>query len=333
MLRRRDLIKAGLGATALTGLGFVSSATAQSSVRRIGVLIARPETDPEGKKHTAALEGGLAALGWIRNRNLEIDIRWGTADDARRLAFVRELAALKPDVLVINSSGYLRVARQEVRTIPMVFVALADPVAQGFVQSLAHPGGTMTGFGAEEPSMGSKWLELLKELAPETRSVIAIYNPDTAPLAPLFLPSIQAVRSQSPFEVTHTPVRRDDELEDAIAAAARRENAGLIFLPDSYLASRPERIVAAVGKHKLPAVYSVSSFAHNGGLASLGVERTEIFRRAAGYVDRILKGEKPFNLPVQMPDKFELVVNLKTAKTLGLSVPATLLARADEVIE
>lgn len=333
MLRRRDLIKAGFGTTALAGAAFAWNASAQSGTRRIGVLIARPETDFEGKKQVTAFESGLAKLGWIRGQNAEIAIRWEAVDGATRLGFVRELVALKPDILVVNSSGYLRLAQQEAGKIPIVFVALADPVAQGFVQSLAHPGGTMTGFGAEEPGMGSKWSELLNEVAPKTRSVTTIYNPDTAPLAPLFLPSIQAVRSQSAFEVTHAPVRSDNELENAIAVAGRRENAGLIFLPDSYLASRSEKIVAAVALHRLPAVYSVSSFARSGGLVSLGIERTEIFRRAASYVDRIMKGEKPADLPVQMPDKFELVLNLKTAKTLDLSFSPILLARADEVIE
>jgi putative ABC transport system substrate-binding protein len=241
--------------------------------------------------------------------------------------------ALKPDVLVINSTPYLRIAQKEAESFPIVFVAIADPVAQGFVQSLAHPGGTLTGFGVEEPTMGSKWMELLKECAPDTRSVTAVYNPDTAPMTPLFFPSIEAVTSPVPFELHRAPVRNDHELERAIGSAAERPSPGLIFLPDSYLASRATAVVASVAKHSIPAVYSISDFARSGGLIALGIERVDIFRRAAAYVDRILKGEKPSNLPVQMPDKFELIVNMKAARSLGLVFPATLVARADEVIE
>jgi putative ABC transport system substrate-binding protein len=188
----------------------------------------------------------------------------------------------------------------------------------------------MTGFGVEEPSMGSKWTEILTEIVPDIRSITAVFNPDTAPGAYLFLPSLKA---DQPAEVTEAPVRNEAELESVIAAAALRPLPGLIFLPDSFLASRPAVVVALAAKYKLPAVYSLSAFVRNGGLIAFGVERTDVFRRAAEYVDRILKGEKPADLPVQMPSKFELVVNLKTAKSLGLTLPPTVLARADEVIE
>ncbi len=262
-----------------------------------------------------------------------MEIRWWSNDAAIRLAFVRELVALKPDVMLVNSSSYLGVAKQEVGTIPVVFVAVTDPVVQGFVQSLAHPGGLMTGFGAEEPSMGSKWMELLKEIAPDTRSVTAVFNPETASIARFFLPTVRAVQSSISFELIEAPVRNEAELESAIAAAALRPTPGLIFLPDSFLQSRPATVVALAAEHKLPAIYSVSAFARSGGLITFGIERVDLFLCAAGYVDRILKGEKPSDLPVQMPSKFELVVNLKTAKSLGLTVPPTVLARADEVIE
>jgi putative tryptophan/tyrosine transport system substrate-binding protein len=332
-MKRRDVIRAGLGLGALASVGFMSKGYAQSARRRIGILIARPQDDPEGRKQHAAFERGLSELGWRPGQNVDIDTRWETPDAARRLAFVRELVALKPDVLVINSTGYLRLAQPEIGAIPVVFVAIADPVAQGFVQSLAQPGGAMTGFGAEEPSMASKWMELLKEIAPDIRNVSVIYNPDTAPSAPLFVQSIEAVRSGTAVAVRRAPVRSDDELEAAIAAAAQVQSPGLIFLPDSFLASRSQSVVVAVARHRLPAVYSLAAFSRNGGLISLGIERAEVFYRAARYTDRILKGEKPAALPVQMPDKFELVVNLKAAKSLGLTMPPALLARADEVIE
>jgi len=334
-MRRRDFIKLSVGGSVSASIALPKQAHGQSSVRarRVGVLIARAETDLEGRKHAAAFERGLEDLGWSRGRNLEIETRWWSSDAAKRVEFVRELVALKPDVMLVNSSSYLGAAKQEVGNIPVVFVAVTDPVVQGFVQSLAHPGGLMTGFGVEEPSMGSKWMELLKEIAPEIRSVTAVFNPETAPIARIFLPSVKAVRSSISFELFEAPVRNEAELESAIAAAALRPSPGLIFLPDSFLQSRPATVAAVVAKNKLPAVYSVSAFARSGGLITFGVERVDLFLRAAGYVDRILKGEKPSDLPVQMPSKFESVINLKTAKSLGLTIPPTALARADEVIE
>jgi putative ABC transport system substrate-binding protein len=334
-MRRRDFIKMTVSGSVSASVALPESLSAQESLksRRVGVLIARLENDPEGKRHAAAFEHGLEDLGWSRGRNLEIETRWWSNDPAKRLEFVKELVALKPDVLLVNSSSYVLAAKQDVGTIPVVFVAVTDPVVQGFVQSLAHPGGLMTGFGAEEPSMGSKWMELLKEIAPDTKSVTAVFNPDTASIARYFLPTVRAVQSSISFELTEAPVRSEAELESAIAAAARRPSPGLIFLPDSFLQSRPAAVVALAVKYKLPAVYSVSAFARSGGLVTFGIEREDLFRRAAGYVDRILKGEKPSDLPVQMPSKFELVVNLRAAKSLGLTIPATVLARADEVIE
>jgi putative ABC transport system substrate-binding protein len=334
-MKRRDFIKTSAGGAIAASLGTPLQMHAQSNPQRrwVGVLMARAESDPEGRKHAAAFERRLEELGWSRGRNLEIETRWWSSDAAKRVAFVRELVAFKPDVMLVNSSSYLTTAKQEVGTTPVVFVAVTDPVVQGFVQSLAHPGASMTGFGAEEPSMGSKWMELLKEIAPDIRSVTAVFNPEAASIAGFFLPSVRAVQSSISFELTEAPVRNEAELESAIAEAALRPSPGLIVLPDSFLQSQPAIVVALAAKHKLPAVYSVSVFARNGGLITFGVERVDLFLRAAGYVDRILKGEKPSDLPVQMPSKFELVVNLKTAKSLGLAVPPTVLARADEVIE
>lgn len=334
-MKRRNFIKWSVGGPICASIILASPGrlSAQGSVKRVGVLIARRESDPEGKRQLAALERGLETLGWSKGRNLEMDVRWETNDPAKRLEFVRELVALKPDLMVINSTSYLQIARPEISGIPTVFIAITDPVEQGFVQSLARPGGTMTGFGVEEPSMGSKWMELLREIAPETKSVTAIFNPDTAPGARLFLPSLGSVQSSNAYEVTEAPIRNETELERAIIAAAQRTSPGLIFLPDSFLASRPAVVAALVAKQRLPAIYSVSAFARSGGLIAFGIERVDIFARAAGYVDRILRGERPSELPVQMPSKFELVVNLKTAKSQGLTIPPTILARADEVIE
>lgn len=332
-LQRRDLIKAGLGLGALFASGLVREGRAQSGTRRIGLLIARLETDPEGKKQEAAFKRGLAELGWTAGRNIAIDTRWETPDATTRLVAIRELVRLKPDLLVINSTAYLRIAKPEVGTIPVVFVAIADPVAQGFVHSLAHPEGTWTGFGVEEPTMGSKWMELLREIAPDIRNISVIFNPDTAPMAPLFVSSVEAVKSTLPSVVKQAPVHNDTELEAVVASAAQLPSSGLIFLPDTFLASRTATVAATVARHAVPAVYSVAAFVRDGGLISLGIERANIFYRAAGYADRVLKGERPSDLPVQMPDKFELAVNLKTAKSLGRVIPPALLARADEVVE
>jgi putative ABC transport system substrate-binding protein len=330
-MRRREFITL-VGATA-AGWPLAARAQANLKTKRVGVLIARTETDPEAKQHSAAFERELGRLGWSRGQNLEIETRWWSNDPVIRLGFVRELAALKPDVLLVNSSAYLGAAMPEVGTVPMVFVAVTDPVVQGFVQSLAHPGGAITGFGAEEPSMGSKWVELLREIAPDTKSVTAVFNPETAAIARLFLPSVRALQSPSSFDLTEAGVRSEAELENAIAATAARQSPGLVFLPDSFLQSRTSTVTGLAAKYKVPAVYSVSAFARSGGLITFGIERVDLFVRAAAYVDRILRGEKPSDLPVQMPSKFELVINLKAAKLLGISIPPTVLARADEVIE
>jgi ABC-type uncharacterized transport system substrate-binding protein len=328
-MRRRQFITLLGGAAAAWPL----AASAQQRIRRIGVLIGRAENDPEGQQKAVALERGLKELGWSLRRNVEIDYRWQTDDARQRQAFAQELVDRKSDILVANSTPYLAAARLATNVIPIVFVAIADPVAQGFVQSLNRPGGTITGFGVEEPAMGAKWVEMLKEIAPGVGSITVIFNPDSAPFARMFLPSIEAVRSTTAIELVIAPVRNESDVEQAIAAAGRGPSGGLIFLPDSFINSRSATIAALVARQKLPAIYSVSPFARNGGLIAYGIDRVDLFYRAAAYVDRILKGAKPADLPVQMPTKFELVINIKTAKALGIAVPPTLLARADEVIE
>jgi putative ABC transport system substrate-binding protein len=309
------------------------AAYAQERMRRVGVLIGRAVNDPEGQHQAAAFRRGLEELGWSPGRNIDVDFRWQTDDAGQRAAFVQELIDRKSDLLVVNSTPYLVAARQAAKELPIVFVAIADPVAQGFVQSLDRPGGTMTGLGVEEPAMGAKWAEMLKEIAPGIRSITVIFNPDSAPFARMFLPSIEATRSSSAVDLFVRPVRSQLELEQTIAAAAARPAGGLIFLPDSFINSRPAMIAELVARHKLPAIYSVSPPVQSGGLIAYGIDRASLFHQAAMYVDRIFKGAKPADLPVQMPTKFELAINLKAAKALGLAVPPALLARADEVIE
>jgi putative tryptophan/tyrosine transport system substrate-binding protein len=330
-VKRREFI-ALLGGTA-AAWPLAAGAQQPERVRRIGVLMGRAADDVEGQKHAAALQRGLEELHWSSPRNIEIEYRWPAGDAVRAQAQAKELVELGVDIILANGTPSLVAAKQATETIPIVFVAVADPVAQGFVRSLAQPGGMITGFGTEEPSMGAKWVELLKEIEPRVASITVMFNPDAAPFARMFLPSMQAVRSVTPFQLMETPVASESDVERAISAAAALPAAGLIVLPDSFLSSRRELIVTATARYRLPTIYSVSEFTRSGGLIAYGIERTDLFRRAASYVDRILKGEKPADLPVQQPIKFELAINLKTAKKLGLEVPSTLLVAADEVIE
>ena len=329
-MRRRDFISI-FGSAAAT---WPLAARAQSSVvHRIGVLMGRSANDPEGQKQAAALQRGLEELGWSPGRNLEIDYRWPAGNAGLAQASAKELVELRPDILVANSTPSLIAARGRPAPYPSCSSRFADPVAQGFVQSLARPGGNMTGFEAEEPSMGAKWVQLLNEIAPRVGPTTVIFNPDSAPFSRMFLPSMEAARPADAFQLIISPVRNETEINRAIVAAGRQPSGGLIVLPDSFLSSRHEMIVALVAKQHLPAIYSVSEFSRSGGLIAYGFDRADQFRRAAAYVDRILKGEKPADLPVQLPTKFQLLINLKTAKALGLTVPQTLLVAADEVIE
>jgi putative ABC transport system substrate-binding protein len=330
-MKRREFI--GFLGLAVAGWPLGVRAQQAEPKKRIGVVIARPENDTEGQGYVAAFQHGLEQLGWKPGGNVEIDYRWTAGDAKLAESFAKELTALKPDILVVNSSASVLAVRQAAGAIPIAMAAVADPVAQGFVKSLERPGGTVTGFAVEEPAMGAKWIEFLKEIAPGVSHITAIYNPSSAPFAKMFLPSMESVRASFSLQMAVSPIRNDEEIENAIAMAARQPSSGLVFLPDSFLASRRETIANLVATQKLPAIYSTSAFVRSGGLIGYGFDRADLFRRAAGYVDRIFKGEKPANLPVQMPTKFELAINLKTAKTLGLTVPPLLLARADEVIE
>ncbi len=302
-------------------------------MRKIGVLMARRVDDAEGQKQFAALMQGLTALGWTEGQTVHIEARWTVGSPAAALKFARELVELKPDVLVANATPSLIAIRQATATIPTVFVSVADPVGQGFVPSLSRPGGNITGFSVEEASMGGKWLEVLKQSAPRLTRIAIIYNPDTAPYAPMFFPAMQAAAPSMAVALSISPVHSGADIEKVIAEAGSDPGGGLIVLPDSFLFGQRQRIVALVAERRLPAIYPISIFVTDGGLIAYGIDRVDLFRRAAAYVDRILHGTSPAELPVQQPTKFELAVNLKTAKTLGLSVPQSLLISADEVIE
>jgi putative tryptophan/tyrosine transport system substrate-binding protein len=330
-MRRREFI------TLLGGVAAawpVSTRAQQTNrMRRIGVLIARAESDPEGQRYAAAFLRGLAALGWVPGQNVEIEYRWQAGDTSQAQALAKELVELRPDILVANATPSLAAMWQATRTIPIIFIGVADPVGQGFVPSLARPGGNMTGFGLEEPSMGAKWVELLKEISPRVARAAILFNPQTAPFSRMFLPSMEAAARPAGLTLTIAAVSNGAEIEQVIAAAGREPDGGLIALPDSFLFGLREMIVALTASRNLPAVYAYRLFPAVGGLIAYGIDRVDLFRLATSYVDRILKGERPADLPVQLPTKFELVINLKTARSLGLDIPPTLLARADEVIE
>jgi putative tryptophan/tyrosine transport system substrate-binding protein len=329
-MRRRQFI-ALLGGAAAWPLA--ARAQQPGGMRRIGVLMASAADDLESQARVAAFVQGLAQLGWSDGRNVRIDIRWATtnADDLRRHA--AELAALAPDVLVA-ATGTATAAPllQATRTVPIVFVVVIDPVGAGFVASLARPGGNATGFTTFEYGLSGKWLELLKQIAPGVTRVAVLRDPAVASGIGQF-GAVQAVAPSLGVELSPVDVRDAPEIERAVTAFARFGNGGLIVTPSPLSTRHRDLIIMLAARHRLPAVYAWRYFVTAGGLISYGPDSIDQYRQAAGYVDRILRGEKPADLPVQSPTRYELVVNLKTAKALGLEVPATVLARADEVIE
>jgi putative ABC transport system substrate-binding protein len=327
-MRRRAFITLLGGAAAAWPL--IARAQQRERMRRIGVLMNLTSDDAEGQARLAAFHQGLEQLGWSIGRNVRIDYRWAGADRHRQYA--SELVALAPDVILVATTLGVAALRQVTRTIPIVFVQVIDPVSGGFVGTLAHPGGNATGFMTIEYGISGKWLELLKEIAPRVTRVAVVRDP----IVPAQIGQLGAIQSVAPsFGVELRPVEaRDvDDFERAITGFAHEVDGGLIVLSGASSLAHRELIVTLAARHRLPAAYSDRVFVTGGGLISYDPDRVDQYRRAAGYVDRILKGEKPADLPVQAPTKYELVINLKTAKALGLEVPATLLARTDEVIE
>jgi putative ABC transport system substrate-binding protein len=305
-----------------------------SGMRRIGVLMGYAESDPEAQAWVAAFREGLHKLGWAEGRNIRIDTRWAIAREAEaRQRFAKDLIALQPDLILSNNTPITAALLQQTRTIPIVFVSVSDPIGSGFVASFPRPGGNVTGFTNIEPTMAGKWLEMLKEIAPHVNRVAFLFNPATAPYAEYYLTPFKAAAATFAMEAIAAPVRDTSELESAIAAQARTPNGGLVVITDSFLNTHRVEIISLAARYRLPVVYPYRFFAELGGLLSYGNDFLDNFRRAATYADRILKGAKPSELPVQAPVKFELVINLKTAKALGLDVPVQLLQRADEVIE
>jgi putative ABC transport system substrate-binding protein len=310
------------------------AARAQAAeMRRIAVLMGFAQNDPQADARLAAFSNGLKTLGWVEGRNIHLDTRWATTDTALMQRFAKDLVAVQPDLILSANTPTTASLLQHTRTIPIVFATVSDPVGSGFVESFARPGGNVTGFTNIEPTMASKWIELLKVIAPQTTRVAFLFNPATAPYAEYYLGPFKVTAAAFAVEAIATPVRDASELQAAISAQASTANGGLISMTDSFLVANAEQITLLAARYRLPAVYPYRLFTEFGGLLSYGNNLLDGFSHAATYADRILKGAKPAELPVQAPTKFELVINLKTAKALSLSIPPTLLARADEVIE
>ena len=330
-MRRREFVSL-LGGTAVTW-SLAARAQQAGPVRRIGVLIGFAESDPAVQSWLAAFRGALAKLGWTGGNNLRIELRWAGDDPGRMKTFAKELVDLRPDAILSVTTPVTGVLVRETQTIPIVIVTVADPISSGFVTNLGRPGGNITGFALYEPGMGGKWLELLKRIAPGVTRVALLFNPATSVPVKFYMSSIEAAATSFAIQASTAPVHAADEIEGVIAALAGNPGAGLIVMPDLFNTTNRDLIVALAARYRVPAIYFFRSFADSGGLISYGPDFAEQYPPAAGYIDRILRGEKPADLPIQMPTKIELVINLKTANVLGLNVPLGLVNAADELIE
>ena len=330
-MNRREFL--GVLGCAVVAWPFAARAQQTGLMKRIGVLMFYADSDHEGQKRVATFREELQKLGWEEGRNIQIEYHWYMGDVEKARASAAELVRLAPDVIVANGAAGLEKLQQATRTIPIVFTLIGEPVARGFVQSLAHPGGNITGFTNLEATTAAKWIELIKEIAPSVKRVAIIYNPATSPFAVLFARSAEVAAKTLALEPVSAVVHSPAEIEASIKTLARDPDAGLIVIPDGFAQTHRKLIIELTARYSLPAVYPFRFFPTDGGLVSYGVEPHGVFRQTAEYVDRILRGAKPADLPVQQPTKFELVINLKTAKALGLNVPPALLARSDQVID
>jgi putative tryptophan/tyrosine transport system substrate-binding protein len=327
--RRREFI-AGLGGAAAWPLA--ARAQQPDRIRRIAFLHALAENDPEARARVTMLREGLAQLGWTE-RNVRIEERFADGDSDQMQVYAVELVGSAPDVIVVNSTPALGALKQATRTIPIVFSVVNDPAGQGFVASLARPGGNITGFSFFDFPMLGKWLEMLKEIAPSVKRITLVFNPQTAPYYPVFLRNFGEAAATLAAELSATPVHDVAEIEAAVSRSASEPGSGLIAAPDPFINTHRALVMALAERHRLPVIYGFQHFVREGGLISYGPDTLDIVRRSASYVDRVLRGERPGELPVQAPTKYELLINLKTARALGLTVPPNLLALADEVIE
>jgi putative tryptophan/tyrosine transport system substrate-binding protein len=329
-IRRRDFISAiGGGALAWP---LAARAQQPGQVRRVGVLHALNENDVLAKAEISAFMQGLSELGWTEGRNLRMDFRWLAGDFDRLGRYAKELVDLQPDVILAHGTPSTAALQRETRTIPIVFVVVSDPVGSGFIAGLPRPGGNITGFVPHEPTLAGKWLQMLTEIAPAVRRVAAVFNPDTAP-ASYCLPSFAAAARSLKVEPIAAPVRNDADIEMVISALGREPKGGFVSMPDAFTVEHRASIIALAARYNVPSIYNQTTFVKDGGLLSYGASFVDIYHRAASYVDRILRGAKPADLPAQFPVKFESAVNARTAKALGLTVPPSILLRVDEVIE
>jgi putative ABC transport system substrate-binding protein len=333
-MKRREFIAGLGGAVAWPAVVGAQQSERTDRTRRIGLILGAMEReDPESQTRLAAFRQGLEALGWSEGGNIRIDYRFGGGDSNRIQSHVADLVNTAPDLIVANGSPVLRALKQATHNIPIIFAVVNDPVGQGFVETLARPGGNITGFTLIDPEIVGKWVELLKEIAPNIRRTTLLFNPVTVPYYGSFLRELGTSSQNLAIETAAAPVQLKTELEPAVTAVARSPNSGLIVGADPFMVTNRATIIELAARYELPAIYEFRQFAVEDGLMSYGPDTADVFRRSASYVDRVLKGAKPAELPIQQPVKFELVINLKTAKTLSLEVPTTLLARADEVLE
>jgi putative tryptophan/tyrosine transport system substrate-binding protein len=327
-IRRREFIVTLAGAIA--ALPFAARAQRPS---KIGVLSSLPENDPEGHARIAAFQEALEKLGWMEGRNVRLDVRWATPEVETIQRLAEELVALPPDLIVTQSTPGTAAVLQRTRVIPIIFVNIVDPVGSGLVANFLRPGGNVTGFVSLESTIVGKWLELLKEISPRIARVAFLFNPATASFAEYYLTPFKAVARSFAVAAIAAPVRDLAALETVIASLAEKPNGGLMIMPDSFLITHRAAVTSLAARHRVPAVYPYRHFTEVGGLLSYGNDQLDNYHRAASYADRILKGEKPSELPVRAPVKFEMTINLRTAKTLNLELPPNMVALADEVIE
>jgi putative ABC transport system substrate-binding protein len=329
-MRRRDFIKVVAGSASFWPLA--AHAQQGERMRLIGVLMGWPESDARGRSYLAAFRSALAKLGWMEGNNIRIELRWSAADPNRMKMFAKELVDLRPDAIFSQTTPATSALARETRTIPIVFVLVSDPIGSGFTTSLARPSANITGFTGNDPAIGGKWMELLKEIAPRTTRVALVSNPATGPQLQFYMPSIKATASSIAVEVSVAPVHAKEEIEGVIAAQAQ-SGGGLIVMPDAANVTNRDLIIALAARYRVPTIFNDPIYAELGGLIAYGTDFPELFRQAAEYIDRVLKGAKPGELPIQQPTKYELVINHKTANALGLTIPESVLSLADKVIE
>ena len=328
-MKRRDFIGLIGGVAALP---LAARAQQSEPVRRVAVLLAQKEADPESQQRAATVKQTLKELGWVSDRNIRLELRWFDNEPTRAILLARELVAMAPDAILVQSTPGVEAVRAATRTIPTVFVVVSDPVGSGVVASLAHPDSNLTGFSSFEPEIGTKWLGALKDVAPKIREVAGLLDPSFSAFTAVWR-SINAIAPAMGLQIVQAPIHTTADIEPAIASAASKPDRGLLVVPNALTTGSRELIVRLAADFRMPAIYPFRFFTTAGGLMSYGIDQDDLFRRGTGYIDRILKGAKPTDLPVQIPTKFEFVVNLRTAKALGLEFPPKLLFTADEVIE